>query len=118
MLIGETVDAVAPPDPDLETGSPQYDRRLSDKILAAFTQSYALGRLDVADRLLEVLNLCSEQDGAERGGPVLARATAWMLYIQARNRYNQLSMAGGGNQPAAKAAQADMKAALRAWQET
>ncbi len=117
MFVGESPDAVAPPDPDLETGSPRYDRRLSDKILAAFTQAYALGRLDVADRLLEVLNLCSEQDGPERGGPVLARAKAWMIYVQARNRCNQLSMSGA-DQPEAKAAQAEMKAAERAWQET
>lgn len=101
-----------------DSGSPAYSRRLSDKILAAFTHAYSLGRHDIADTLLAALKLCSRQDGEDRSGAALAQAEAWMVFIQARNRYNQARTSEGASSSAARAALGEMKAAHRAWSET
>lgn len=39
----------------LEDGTPKYNRRLSDKILAAFNQAYKLGELELAQNLRWIL---------------------------------------------------------------
>lgn len=45
------------------TGTPRYDRRLSDKILAAFNHAYASGAVQAAVRLKAVL---ADVEGKER----------------------------------------------------
>src|SRR5437870_13828910 len=43
-------------------GKPQYDRRLADKVLAAFNHAYAVGAHDVARGLRDVLATVEAQD--------------------------------------------------------
>ena len=38
-----------------DTGLPRYNRRLSDKILAAFNHAYAAGEIEIASRIRETL---------------------------------------------------------------
>ena len=56
------------------TGAPRYNRRLSDKILAAFNHAYAVGEIEIASRLREVLarldNDQAEGEGQRRDGTI------------------------------------------------
>lgn len=75
-----------------DTGVPRYNRRLSDKILAAFNHAYAVGEIDVAARLREVLARLdkgqSEGDGQRRDATIaLCQADLWIEFVEARNDY-------------------------------
>ena len=98
-----------------DNGEPKYTRRLGDKILTAFTHAYSVGRLDLSEKLLDVLNSCSEQDGQERSGPILELATCWMQFVQARNRFNEVADANGEDSAAAAQAFQEMKDAHQKW---
>ena len=78
-----------------DLGEPRYSRRLSDKILAAFTHAYSLGRIDLADRLMDALRHCNEADDVNRSDEALERAKLWMLFVQARNLYNEIKNSNG-----------------------
>ena len=96
-----------------DLGEPGYSRRLSDKILAAFTQAYSLGRIDLADPLMDALHLCGEADGADRSGEALECAKSWVRFVQARNLYNEIKTAKGEESDEAHEALVAMKAAFR-----
>ena len=76
-----------------DIGLPKYNRRLSDKILAAFNHAYAVGELEVAGSLREVLGRLDK--GAEAGDEQLRRHGTialsqddlWIEFVEARNDY-------------------------------
>ncbi len=77
-----------------DTGIPRYNRRLSDKILAAFNHAYAVGEIDIAARLREVLarldkDLAGEGSAQRRmdGAIALSQADLWIEFVEARNDY-------------------------------
>jgi hypothetical protein len=75
-----------------ETGVPSYSRRLSDKVLAAFNHAYAVGEIDVAARLREILaKLETERvlsHSQRHANPVaLSHADLWVDFVEARNDY-------------------------------
>lgn len=75
-----------------DTGIPRYNRRLSDKILAAFNHAYAVGEVDIAARLREVLARLDEAqpdgEGQRRDGTIaLCQADLWIEFVEARNDY-------------------------------
>lgn len=76
-----------------DLGTPRYNRRLSDKILAAFNHAYAVGEIEVAAGLREVLaRLDNGQDANEeqqrRDGMIaLSQADLWIEFVEARNDY-------------------------------
>lgn len=75
-----------------DTGIPRYNRRLSDKILAAFNHAYAVGEIEIASRIREVLARLdkdlSEGDGQRRDGAIaLCQADLWIEFVEARNDY-------------------------------
>ena len=75
-----------------DTGIPRYNRRLSDKILAAFNHAYAVGEIEMAARLREVLARLdkdqAEGDGQRRDGAIaLCQADLWIDFVEARNDY-------------------------------
>ncbi len=98
-----------------ELGEPRFGRRLSDKILAAYTHAYSLGRLDLAERLMDALQLCGEADGLDRSGEALERAKSWVRFVQARNLYNEVAQNKGDDAPETVEALAAMKAAHGDW---
>ena len=102
------------------TGAPRYDRRLSDKILAAFNHAYASGAVQTATRLKAVLAEVetSERDRHERRTcSAMTQADLWIAFVEARNGYNALA-AGKGVAPARlDDALARMKDAYRLWSE-
>ena len=100
-------------------GAPSYDRRLTDKILAAFNHAYATGAVKTATHLKAVLAEVEVQERTKftrRNSSAVGQADLWMAFVEARNRYNALSE--GGDAPAqAEAALAAMKDAYRAWSD-
>ena len=56
-----------------DLGTPEYDRRLTDKLLAAFNYAYAIGAKEIASRLRSIL---VDVDDAERAAFDRRRDTA------------------------------------------
>ena len=75
---------------DKATGLPRYIRRLTDKVLSAFNHAYAVGELEVAERLRETLALLERKAGPRNqrnGNDLLGQADLWVGFVEARNRY-------------------------------
>ncbi|MGB0572479.1 MAG: hypothetical protein ACPGQM_10520 [Alphaproteobacteria bacterium] len=75
-----------------DTGIPRYNRRLSDKILAAFNHAYAMGEIEIASGIREVLarldDAVPEGKGQRRDGAIaLCQADLWIEFVEARNDY-------------------------------
>jgi hypothetical protein len=113
------------PGPDGETelngrvaAKAQYDRRLSDKILAAFNHAYATGAHKVADRLRHVL---VDVEGTERrnyerrSASAVSQADLWVTFIRARNGYNELVARRDTSPEKVASALETMKDAYRVW---
>lgn len=112
---------------DIESlGVPGFDRRLTDKILAAFNHAYAIGDIEVAHRLHAVLALAESHErrrlqvesGSERrDSGALDSADLWVAYVEARNSYQAVCHDGGAESMEARAALEAMKRAYRRWSE-
>jgi hypothetical protein len=101
-------------------GAPGYDRRLSDKILAAFNHAYASGAVKTAQHLKSVLADVEGQERAEHNRRSLGavdRADLWVTFVEARNRYNALSDGKTAAPARIDAAMEEMKDAYRAWSD-
>lgn len=101
-------------------GVPRLNRRLGDKVLAAFNHAYAVGALEVANQLREILARleADHADGdAERrqSATTLGRADLWMAFVEARNDYQAICDAGSSGTPAGDTALSAMKRAYEAW---
>ena len=78
---------------DTDVGTPKYSRRLSDKVLAAFNHAYAVGEMEVAASLREVLarldNDRANKDERQRRDSAIAlsQADLWIEFVEARNDY-------------------------------
>jgi hypothetical protein len=75
-----------------ETGVPSYSRRLSDKVLAAFNHAYAVGEIEVAAKLREILAKLENErvlaHSQRHANPVaLSHADLWVDFVEARNDY-------------------------------
>ncbi len=72
-------------------GTPKHDRRLSDKILAAFSHATAEGAPAVAAILHRALEEAERDlDGAgnqRRRGGALVQADLWVEFVDARDRF-------------------------------
>lgn len=101
-------------------GHPRFNRRLSDKLLAAFNHAYAIGQRGTADRLRDLLGDMEERrladGGNQRCGPsALAQADLWVEYVKARDDYRRTSEADPSDQARREQAVAAMKVAYRRW---
>lgn len=76
-----------------DLGEPPYDRRLTDKILAAFNHALALGYPEIAERLYVALEKAENEGvrkyGERRGITVLDLAGLWRAFIGARDTYQR-----------------------------
>ncbi len=75
-----------------ETGLPPKNRRLSDKVLAAFNHAYAVGEIDVATQLREILakleyNRVIAYSDRKATPVALSHADLWVEFVEARNDY-------------------------------
>lgn len=100
-------------------GRPSYDRRLADKVLAAFNHAYAVGAHDVAATLRDVLASVEAADAVRhaqrRGRQATDQADRWVAFVEARNRYRLAVQDAAGDAGAVERAMADMKQAYRSW---
>ena len=101
------------------TGRTRYDRRLSDKVLAAFTHAIGLGEQDAAERLRRILcDLEAEfaPDGEDRRHHrPLDDAERWTSFVSARERYRAACEAEPADATEVEAALTNMKDAYRLW---
>jgi hypothetical protein len=79
----------------IDAGVPRYNRRLTDKILAAFNHAYAMGEMDLARSLWECL-VAAEKLGQQfhqrrRPNQALDLAAEWVAFVDARDRYREVS---------------------------
>lgn len=103
----------------VDAGVPGYSRRLTDKILAAFSHAYSIGEIDLAERLKEILVGAEEREsvpgGGRRGGRAVAQAASWVDFVEARNRYREAKEKNGEEAARTAAAFDEMKDSYRRW---
>ncbi len=114
------VPANEPGDIFADAGLPKYNRRLTDKILAAFNHAYSMGETDLADMLWNSLvaaeKVSQKQHARRRPNQAIELAAKWIAFVDARNRYRALSDGDKGATTAdAGPAFQTMKAAYLAW---
>ncbi len=102
------------------TGLPRNNRRLGDKVLAAFNHAYAVGELDVAAQLREILARIEVDRGEKYGerrysATTLGQADLWMAFVEARNDYQAVCEDASADAPAVTRALDLMKTAYEAW---
>jgi hypothetical protein len=102
-----------------DVGVPEFNRRLTDKILAAFAHAYSVGETAIAAKLQAVLVECQAQlgpsGGDRRTGRAVAQADLWIEFVQARDAYRSARQQPGAD-PAMVAGSLDaMKEAYRRW---
>jgi hypothetical protein len=119
----------------VSTGTPKHDRRLSDKILAAFGHAYAEGAIGVAAVLRRALE---EAQGTLHGAPAerrahsghgapaerrahsgyaraLVQADLWVAFVDSRDAFRRASAAQAPDLEALEQARAEMMDAYKAW---
>ncbi len=113
--------AIYPGVDDGALGKPEYDRRLSDKILAAFNHAYASGAHKVAERLRNVLadvELVERDKHNRRADSAVSQADLWIGFIEARNGYNALISAKDAPPQDVEGALESMKESYRVWADS
>lgn len=106
----------------IDAGVPRYNRRLTDKVLAAFNHAYAMGEMDLARSLWQCLVEAEKlgQDGHRRPNQALDLAAEWVAFVDARDRYRNASRAQHGSPGGAPDTASDafrtMRDAHQAWQ--
>lgn len=100
-------------------GEPQFNRRLSDKVLAAYNHAYAIDDRETAEQLHSVLVSLERRSGRgtedRRDHDPLGRADRWAQFIEARNTYNDICAGEGADPDALEEALEAMKNAYQAW---
>jgi len=103
-----------------ETGVPCYSRRLSDKVLAAFNHAYAVGEIDVAAKLREILAKLENERviaySQRKANPVaLKHADLWVDFVEARNDYRVACTDDSLDAAAVERTLDNMKEAYQRW---
>jgi hypothetical protein len=106
--------------PDYENANSvlEVNRRLSDKVLAAFNHANAAGEADVAKQLRNVLKLTESKRvaGDKRiTYSALEHADLWVGFVDARENYK--SLADSKKATDLDSAMASMREAYRAWSD-
>jgi hypothetical protein len=102
----------------IDAGVPRYNRRLTDKILAAFNHAYAMGEMDLARDLWECL-VAAEKLGQQmhrrRPNQALDLAAEWVAFVDARDRYREVSRTPQAPSEHASDAFRTMRDAYQSW---
>lgn len=106
----------------VSVGRPKYDRRLTDKILAAYTHAYAANEVAVAGLLRRALEIAEQvadsPGGAERRVPqALLQADHWAEFVEARRAFNQVVERVVGDGEELESARRAMLEAYRRWSD-
>ena len=103
-----------------DLGTPEYDRRLTDKLLAAFDHAYAIGAHEIASRLRSILADVDEAERAaydRRRDTALVSADLWVAFVEARGAYNRIVVDESAEARAVESALEDMQEAYRRWSD-
>ena len=106
---------------DHELGTPPFDRRLSDKSLAAFNHAYASGAHQVAVRLKTLLVEVDDKervDHERRAASAVSQAELWIAFVEARDAYNGLMEKDTASENALETALEAMKTGYQAWSKS
>ncbi len=98
---------------------PRYNRRLTDKVLAAFNHAYAMGEMELARALWECLvtaEKLGQQHHRRRPNQALDLAAEWVAFVDARDRYRDVSRTNKGRPDDSSGAFRTMRDAYQAWQ--
>ena len=94
-------------------------RRLSDKILSAFSHAYAVGEVDIARQLRAALAANEATYSVPReqrqGYNPLGQADLWVAFVEARNDFKRVRESAAGDADAVAVALDAMKDAYRRW---
>ena len=104
-----------------ETGIPEFDRRLTDKVLCAFNHAYATGAREIADQLRGVLTAVDRKERAQHGkrqGTAVGQADLWINFVEARDAYNAALADEGGRAKVLDSALEDMRKAHQRWSDS
>jgi len=106
----------------VSVGRPKYDRRLTDKILAAYNHAYATNEVAVAGLLRRALEIAEQvgdlPEGAERRVPqALLQAEHWAEFVDARHAFNEVIERGIAEGEEFEAAREAMLEAYRRWSD-
>ncbi len=100
-------------------GVPEFNRRLTDKILSAFNHAYSVGELEIAEQLRVTLVKAERKargnKSARQKGFAAKQAELWMRFVKARSRYRPLVQAKAMDAPEMSAAFEEMKEAYKDW---
>ena len=100
----------------------ELTRRLSDKILSAFNHAYAIGEIEIARRLRDVLaknEVCNALAAELRDQhDPLGMADLWVEFVETRNRYKWVCDHHRSEPGAAEEALEAMKEAYRRWSQS
>jgi hypothetical protein len=100
--------------------APRFHRRLSDKILAAFTHAYVLDEVELASTLYACLVSAEEiteaEDKDRADNQALGLAQYWIKLVDSKRRYEAiLSNGGAPGDPNAEDVRNEMRTAFAAW---
>ena len=105
----------------LSIGQPARDRRLTDKILGAFSHAYASGEIGVAAtlrRALEEVELGPMAGNAvRRASNALDQADLWVEFVEARKAYGRATECQQSDPTEVKESRCDMIEAYRRWSD-
>jgi len=100
-------------------GAPEYNRRLSDKVLAAFNHAYASGERDLAQGLRTILAAVEERvrrrGHKRRANGALDEAEKWSRFVDARDHYRAVKDDARFEPGTVGEALAEMKDAFKSW---
>ncbi len=102
-----------------DLGEPDYQRRLTDKILAAFNHAYSVGESEIADVLKAALKMAESRGTREfparRSEQAVDQADAWIQFVAARDHYKALVEGGAADADECQNALRDMKSRYQVW---
>ncbi len=105
----------------LDAGIPKYNRRLTDKVLAAFNHAYSVGADELARQLWEGLQeaekLSVRENSRRRPNQALEQASMWVAFVDARDRYREMAETLGTDAPDTIQAYQAMRVAYTEWIE-
>ena len=120
---------ISPQSSDQRYGKPKFDRRLSDKILAACNHAYAADEVELANKLRILLEEAEgkelshcERPGASvldmpirRNSNAVQQARLWTQFVNARQGYISLSIRATSSEEQIKAAYGGMRTSYARW---
>lgn len=114
---------------DQRYGKPKFDRRLSDKILAAYNHAYAADEVELADKLRVLLEEAERKEVFRCGRPgtsvldvpvrrsssSVQQGRLWSQFVDARQRYISLSIREKSSAEELKSASDAMRLSYARW---